>query len=125
MVSYKQIFNHNGSGSVWSHALTDDVTADIEDHFVEDLADALDTVGNRIGVVLMGDFNARIGKKVGDQIVGQHGEDVVNDNGTQIIEVCHRYDLKVMNSFFNYKEVHKYYVISTHEKSTGYHRLHR
>lgn len=90
------------------YAPTDDATADIKDSFFEKLTSILDTVGNRKDVVLMGDFNGRIGKKTGDRIVGQHGEDVINDNGVRLIEVCHQYDLKIMNGFFDHKEIHKY-----------------
>ncbi|GJQ70523.1 hypothetical protein Trydic_g22927 [Trypoxylus dichotomus] len=86
---------------------TDNRTADIKDIFFEGLTDILDTVENRKDVAIMGDFNGRIAKKVGKKIVGQHSEDVINDNRMRLIKVCDQYHLKVMNRFFNQKEIHK------------------
>ncbi|GJQ75083.1 hypothetical protein Trydic_g9696 [Trypoxylus dichotomus] len=90
------------------YAPTDDATADIKDNFFDDLTGILENIGNRKDVVLVGGFNGRIGKKVGDKIVEQYDEYVINDNGMRLIEVCHQYDLKVMNGFFDHKGIQNY-----------------
>ncbi|GJQ75084.1 hypothetical protein Trydic_g9697 [Trypoxylus dichotomus] len=74
----------------WVYTPTDNVTADIKDNFFDDLTGIPENVGNRKDVVLVGGFNGRIGKKVGDKIVEQHDEYVINDNGMRLIEVCHQ-----------------------------------
>ncbi|GJQ65086.1 hypothetical protein Trydic_g7234 [Trypoxylus dichotomus] len=97
-----QVFGHKLI-LIGVYAPTDDATTALKDNFFDDLTGILDTVGNRKAVVLTGDFNGRIGKKVGVELVGQHGEDVINDNGVLLMEVCHQYDLKVMNGFLDHK----------------------
>ena len=56
----------------------------------------------------MGDMNGRIGRKTGDTIVGNFGEDTINDNGERLIELCTQTSLKIWNGFFNHKNIHKY-----------------
>ncbi len=36
----------------------------------------------------MGDMNGRIGRKTEDTIVGNFGEDTINDNGERLKELC-------------------------------------
>ncbi|GJQ85148.1 hypothetical protein Trydic_g9091 [Trypoxylus dichotomus] len=64
-----EVFGHKLT-LIGVYASTDDTTADIKGNFFEELTGILDTVGNREDVVLMRDFNGRIGKNVGDKIVG-------------------------------------------------------
>jgi hypothetical protein len=56
----------------------------------------------------MGDMNERIGRKTGDTVAGNFGEDMVNDNGERLIELCTQTSLKMWNGFFNLKNIHKY-----------------
>ena len=45
-------------------------------------------------VVLLGDFNARVGKGLdSDDVVGPFGEEVCNSNGTKLIELMQQSDL--------------------------------
>lgn len=59
-------------------------------------------------VVLMGDFNGRVGKSKKSNVVGEHGEEVKNDNGTRLIEMSEQHELKITNGFFQHREQHKY-----------------
>jgi hypothetical protein len=36
----------------------------------------------------MGDLNGRTGRKIGDIVIGNFGEDVVKDNGESLIKLC-------------------------------------
>jgi PII-like signaling protein len=56
----------------------------------------------------MGDMNKRSGRKREDIVVGNFGEDMVNDNGERLIELCTQTLLKIWNGFFNHKNIHKY-----------------
>ncbi|KAK4873129.1 hypothetical protein RN001_015158 [Aquatica leii] len=42
-------------------------------------------------------MNGRVGKALDSKIVGRHGEDAVNDNGTRWIELCEQHTLKILN----------------------------
>jgi len=56
----------------------------------------------------MEDMNGRKGRKTGDTVVGNFGEDMVNDNGERLIELCTQTSLKIWNGFFNHTNIHKY-----------------
>ena len=50
-------------------------------------------------VVLLGDFNARVGKGLdSDDVVGSFGEEVCNSNGTKLIELMQQSDLVSWNN---------------------------
>ena len=53
-------------------------------------------------IILLRDFNARIGNTKVDQSISIFGEYVCNHNGVGLI------DFKAMNTFFNYKHSHKF-----------------
>jgi hypothetical protein len=56
----------------------------------------------------MGDMNGKTGRKIGDTVVGNFGEDMVNGNGERLIQLCTQTSLKIWNGFFNHKNIHKY-----------------
>jgi len=56
----------------------------------------------------MGDMNGRTGRITGNRVVGNFGEDRVNDKGERLIELCTQTSLKIRNGFFNRKVIHKY-----------------
>jgi hypothetical protein len=56
----------------------------------------------------MVDMNGRVGRKTGNTVVGNFGEDRINDNGERSIELCTQTSLRMWNGFFNHKNVHKY-----------------
>ena len=41
------------------------------------------------------------------EIVGKHGEESLNENGTSFLELCKGSDMVVMNGWFPHKKVHK------------------
>jgi len=51
----------------------------------------------------MGDMNGRTGRKTGETVVGNFGEDRVNDNDERLIELCTQTSLKILNGVFNHK----------------------
>lgn len=60
--------------------------------------------------LLMGDFNARVGKRRSEveRILGTHGEDERNPEGERLVDFCMRRSLKIMNGFFKHRESHKF-----------------
>ena len=45
-------------------------------------------IKNSREILIAGDFNSRTGKKINNQIVDPFGEEVINDNGDKLIDVC-------------------------------------
>lgn len=74
----------------------------------------LDTIQNEIAnirkkeLIIAGDLNGRVGRKENDSVIGRFGEEITNDNGERVIEICELNDLKVTNGFFRHKDIHRY-----------------
>jgi len=47
----------------------------------------------------MTDMNGTTGRKTGDTVVGNFGEDMVKDGGERLIELCTKTSLKIWNGF--------------------------
>ena len=57
---------------------------------------------------MAGDFSSRIGKQINNQVVGPFGEEIINDNGDKLIDVCEQNSLKILNGYFKHKKIHQY-----------------
>lgn len=66
----------------------------------QDRRKTLDTCKSQDEVFIMGDFNARVGSRVGDKVVGPFGESIINENGERLVDLCAAYHLKLCNFFF-------------------------
>lgn len=87
---------------------TDDASLQEKDEFTDKLTQVVDNIGNGKEIVMMGDFNGRVGCRRDHDVVGQYGEDVLNDNGSRLIELCDQFSLKILNGYFQHKRVHRY-----------------
>ena len=102
--------------NIWGYKLTiigtyapnEDNGATVKDKFFANLNGEIVKSGSGRQLILMGDMNGRTGRKAGDTVVGNFGEDGVNDNGERLIELCAQTSLKIWNGFFNHKSIHKY-----------------
>ena len=88
-----------------------------KDLFYDHLTDLVTAVDAKDELIIMGDFNARVGvKDTGEDeacgfnlrdVVGTHGLPEINDNGSRLLEYCasqRRHKLRVMSSCFQHKE---------------------
>jgi len=64
--------------------------------------------GNYREILIAGDFNSRTGEKINDLVVGPFGEEVINDNGDKLIDICEQNALKILNGYFKHKRIHQY-----------------
>ena len=88
----------------------------MKDQFYSSLQKVLKEVPKRDFLVVMGDFNARVGNDCNTWkgIVGSHGigdehhDPRNNDNGSRLLDLCSQYDLSVTGTFFQHKDIHKY-----------------
>src|SRR5215510_9937981 len=87
------------------YAPNEDNGATVKDVFFANLNEEKVKSGRGRQLILMGDKN---GRKTGDTVVGNFGEDRINDNGERLIELCSQSSLKIWNGFFNHKNIYKY-----------------
>lgn len=114
---------------IGAYAPTENDKMDNKTEFYDKLTTLLESIKSRSEIILMGDLNARTGREAGNPVVGQYGEDTVNNNGERLIELCQQHQLRIWNGFFQHRDIHKYtwtqrtrnlrsiidYVISTQE----------
>jgi exonuclease III len=90
------------------YAPTNDATVKEKDDFYEMLTAQMDIVRSNQELILMGDLNGKVGSRRNDDVVGMHGETEVNDNGDRLISLCTQYNLKISNTFYDHKNIHKF-----------------
>ena len=82
---YSPVVKRNGERKMKA----DDDTA-AKKFWVELSSEVAGYVNKNLGVVVMGDMNARIGERVGDE--------KTNENGKRMINMCDTHDLRIMNT---------------------------
>ena len=77
--------------------------------FYENLAAIIRNLPSKEQVVLLGDFNARVGADHDSwpSCFGQFGVGKISENGQRLLELCTFQDLCIKNSFFRTKPQHK------------------
>jgi hypothetical protein len=53
-------------------------------------------------------MNASVGNKPLNFVLGTNGESTVNQNGRQLIEFATDNELRITNTFFKHKNIHKF-----------------
>ena len=58
----------------------------------------------------MRDFNAHVGTDTDPWkgVIGKHGVTGLNENGMHLLQLCCSNGFRIMNTFFQHREVHKY-----------------
>jgi len=84
-------------------------TPDAKDEFYENLASIIRNIPSQEQLVLLGDFNARVGSDhdLWPSCLGHFGVGKMNENGQRLLEMCTYYDLCLTNSYFKTKPQHK------------------
>ena len=90
------------------YAPTLSATPDTKDMFHENLAAIIRNIPSKEQVVVLGDFNARVGANHDSwpSCLGQLGVGKTNENGQRLLELCTFHDLCITNSFHT-KPQHK------------------
>src|SRR6476619_3813843 len=87
-------------------------TTDCEDEEIEKLYDQLEEIlGKQKGtdnVIVIGDFNAVVGKAKEDRVVGKFGLGKRNDRGEMLIEFCKSQNLVITNTWLEQKKRRRY-----------------
>jgi len=90
------------------HAISSDENAVVKEEFWGKLNKVIVEIGNSQEILIAGDFNSRTEKKINDLVVGPFGEEVINDNGDKLIDICEQNSLKILNRYFKHKRIHRY-----------------
>ena len=77
------------------------------EEFYEALQDQIDKISKNDYIVVVGDYNARVGNIPIDGILGTNGKITSNNNGQKLKELSSVNELKIANTFFRHIEIHK------------------
>ena len=82
---------------------------EIKDRFYDQLSDAIDEVPVSHKLLVMGDFNARVGTDHAswENVISSHGVGNENSNGTRLLSLCAQNELCITNTFFQQANRHK------------------
>lgn len=96
---------------------------EIKDRFYDALSAKIENVPANHHLVVLGDFNARIGAdhETWPSCIGHFGTGKLNENGQRLLEACTFHNLCVSNSYFPTKPQHK--VSWRHPRSKHWHQL--
>ena len=93
---------------VQCYAPTEVSIDDKKDEFYAQLTTTLSSIPKKDIIMLMGDFNAKIGNEKVTGVTSNHGMGTRNNNGDRLIEICQEFNLTMGGSMFPHKEIHKY-----------------
>ena len=98
-------------------------TPEVKDAFYENLSSIIKNIPDKEQLVLLGDFNARVGANHDSwpTCLGPFGVGKINENGQRLLEVCTYYNLCISNSYFQTKPQHK--VSWRHPRSKHWHQI--
>ncbi|CAF4222130.1 unnamed protein product [Rotaria sp. Silwood2] len=94
------------------------------DPFYADLQTTLDKVPKGDMVLIIGDFNARIGVQqhtTSRNVVGPHVVDIINESGERLLDFCSLNNVVISNAFFQHNPIHQ--KSWTHPGSKTWHML--
>ncbi len=82
---------------------------ELKDCFYQSLDVALRQIPKSDEIILLGDFNARVGQnnRIWSGVLGGHGVGQVNANGMKLLTLCAEHDLTITNTLFQQKNKYK------------------
>ena len=94
-----------------------------KDSFYDCLSAELSRVPSADKIIVLGDFNARVGaeRDLWGGVLGRHGTGTCNDNGLRLLSLCSLHELCITNSLFQLRDMHK--ATWMHPRSKHWHLL--
>ena len=91
------------------YAPIEDAEDDDKDNFYSSVQSVLDRIPKHDMVLLIGDFNARVGSdnQFRERTMGKHGLGRMTDNGERLVNLCEENDLVIGGTLFTHKDIHK------------------
>ena len=91
-----------------AYAPTSDYSEEDIETFYESLSNTLKEVKSSEVLIVMGDFNAKVGSEKHGTVKGNHGLGTRNERGMRLIHFCEENNLTIMNTFFELPARQKY-----------------
>jgi endonuclease/exonuclease/phosphatase family metal-dependent hydrolase len=81
-----------------------------KDSFYQHLQDVIDKVPHHDVLIVMGDFNAKVGDDNSgyEEVMGKHGLGTCNENGKRLLDCCMLNNFVIGGTIFPHKNIHKY-----------------
>ena len=82
---------------------------EVKETFYEDLRKTLKRASPRDSILLLGDFNARVGNdhEAWPGVLGKHLQGSMNSNGLHLLSLCTEFNLVITNSIFQQRNMYK------------------
>jgi exonuclease III len=78
------------------------------EEFYRELQQRFNKTSKKKNIILAGDFNGRISNQPIPECIGTYGKQVMKHNGTALRDFCAFNKLKITNSFYRHKDIHKF-----------------
>ena len=123
MVLRIQLVGNQQATIISAYAPTLDAEDTVKEMFYAQLDNLLSSAPKKDKIILLGDFNARVGKDhlLWTGTIGKEGVGKVNDNGTLLLTKCAEHNLVITNTLFRQKNKHK--VSWQHPRSKHWHLI--
>ena len=88
----------------------EDANKEEKDKFESNLQIAAENLKPKQELMILGDLNARVGNNAETAcgVIGREGETITSPNGERLIDFCLKNNMKIANTFFPHKDIHKY-----------------
>ena len=98
-------------------------TEETIEQFYSDLSAVLHSVPANDKLILLGDFNARVGQDHArwEGVLGKHGVGKMNNNGLLLLSKCAEFELTITNT--NFRQANKYKTTWMHPRSKQWHLI--
>ncbi|KAG7298212.1 hypothetical protein JYU34_019023 [Plutella xylostella] len=105
------------------YAPTLDKDDEDKEKFYEELSDAIAKIRPEEQLMLLGDFNARVGRdhEAWPKVLGRHGVGAMNSNGQLLLSICAQFELAITNTCFRLPA--KYKTTWMHPRSKHWHLI--
>ena len=101
----QQPTNNRHATLISAYAPTLDADPECKELFYASLHSAINITPSTDKLILLGDFNARVGSDgaLWKDVLGQHGVGKLNENGLRLLTLCSEYRLVITNTLFQLK----------------------
>ena len=81
---------------------------DVKDRFYYSMYSTLRRISQDDKVILLGDFNSRVGRNhdIWHGVIGHHGVGNMNSSGLRLLSLCSELGLAIINTFFQLRDMH-------------------
>ena len=88
---------------------TVDSSDNVKDRFYDTLFSTLRRISQDDKIILLGDFNARVGRNhdIWHGVIGHNGFGNMNSSGLRLLSLCSELGLAITNTFFQLRDMHK------------------